>query len=103
MKRVIFYKCPVCGRSSSNKPEIKECYRKHGIQAEEVIYCGICGHGWYVNAWGEKEAVRRAKECEKEHVEKGEADSEGIRAFFLSGGAHGRAKILKGGKDNEKQ
>ena len=53
VKKVIFYECPVCGKSSSDRKEIERHYKTHTIRAKEVCYCGICGEGWYSNAWGE--------------------------------------------------
>lgn len=36
---VIYYKCPVCGRNSTNKKEIERHFRQqHQIKDDEVIY-----------------------------------------------------------------
>lgn len=79
---VIYYKCPVCGRNSTNKKEIERHFRQqHQIKDDEVIYCKICGAGWHVNAYGKKRAVEMAKECYKRHITAGDADETATRAF----------------------
>lgn len=91
----IYYKCPVCDQSSTSKQNIEQhFYKEHPIKAEEVIYCKICGAGWYVNAYGRARAQEKAKECFKKHIETGEMDEVGKRAFFLSKGVFGFTRIL---------
>ncbi len=94
---VIYYKCPVCGRNSTNKKEIERHFRQqHQIKDDEVIYCKICGAGWHVNAYGKKRAVEMAKECYKRHITAGDADETATRAFFLSKGVFGYVRIEDG-------
>ncbi len=94
---VTYYECPVCGKNSTSKPEIERHFRQHQIKADEVIYCKICGAGWYVNAYGKIGAQERAKECYKKHIEAGDADEVAARAFFLSKGAFGYVRMEASG------
>lgn len=76
---VTYYECPICGKNSTSKPEIERDFRQHQIKADEVIYCKICGAGWYVNAYGRIGAEEKA------------------RAFFLSKGAFGYVRVEASG------
>ncbi len=93
---VIYYECPVCGRYSTNKKEIEQHFRQHQIKADEVIYCKICGAGWYVNAYGKIRAKEKAEECYKKHIEARNADETAARAFFLSKGVFGYVRMESG-------
>lgn len=100
IKRVTYYKCPVCGMNSTDREAVQRHFRQHTIQAEEVVYCNICGQGWPVAAWGKRRATEKAEACQKKHQEEGNAEDTAARTFFLSGGAFGFPTIRKG--DNAK-
>ena len=91
---VTYYECPVCGKNSTNKKEIERHFRQHQIMDDEVIYCNICGAGWYVNAYGKIRAEKKAEECYKRHIEEGNADEVAAKAFFLSEGTFGYVKVI---------
>lgn len=91
---VTYYKCPVCGKNSTNKKEIERHFRQHQIKDDEVIYCNICGAGWHVNAYGKIRAKKEAEECYKRHIEEGDADEVATKTFFLSEGAFGYVKVI---------
>ena len=76
----IYYKCPV-------------------IKAEEIVYCTICGAGWYVGAHRREGAYKRAKECYKRHFVEGDADQTAGMTFFLSKGTLGYVRIYEGRKN----
>lgn len=91
---VTYYKCPVCGKNSTNKKEIEQHFKRHGIEEEEVIYCKTCGAGWDVNTYGRMRAKREAEECYKRHIEEGNADEVATETFFLSEGTFGYVKVI---------
>lgn len=101
-KRVTYYKCPVCGMNSTDRETVQRHFRQHTIQAEEVVYCNICGQGWYVGAWGEHGAIERAEACQKKHQKEGNTEDVAARTFFLSGGTFGFPTIKKGGKSDDR-
>lgn len=106
IKKVVFYECPVCGKSSSDRKEIEKHYKSHTIKAEEVCYCSVCGEGWYSNAWGAARAAEMARKCYQKHIDEGNIDEVATRAFFLSGGAFGYVKTFGKGEEhgeNEKK
>lgn len=94
---VTYYECPVCGKYSTSKQEIEKHFRQHQIKDDEVIYCKICGAGWYVNAYGKIRAKEKAEECYKKHIEAGDADEVAARAFFLSKGVFGYVRVEASG------
>lgn len=98
-KKITFWKCPVCGLNSSDRQKVQKHFeRSHTITAEEIVYCNICGAGWYVNAYGAAKASELANECYQKHMEAGECDEIAARTFFLSGGAFGYVQNIKGGR-----
>lgn len=100
MKQTIsatYYECPVCGKNSTSKHEIEKHFRQHQIKADEVIYCKICGAGWYVNAYGKQIAKEKAEKCYKKHIEAGNADEVAAKAFFLSKGVFGYVRVETSG------
>lgn len=105
MKQTIsatYYECPVCGKNSTSKQEIEQHFRQHQIKVDEVIYCKICGAGWYVNAYGKIKAREKAEECYKKHIEAGNADEVAARAFFLSKGVFGYVRVNEREEDKIK-
>lgn len=98
IKTRTFYKCPVCGKSSTDRGQIQRHFAQHTIIAEEIVYCSICGEGWYVNYWGERGARQKAA-CFLNHKKAGDIDETAARAFFLSGGEFGYPTS----KEREKQ
>ena len=95
----IYYKCPVCGRKSTSESKIERHLRQHHIKTEEIVYCTICGAGWYVEAYGRKTAYEMAKECYKRHFVEGDADQIAGMSFFLSKGTFGYVRIYEGRKN----
>jgi len=102
IKTRTFYKCPVCGKNSTDRGQIQRHFAQHTIIAEEIVYCSICGEGWYVDYWG-KDGARRKAACYEKHKEAGNMDETAARAFFLSGGDFGYPTVKKGGKDGENE
>ena len=100
IKKVVFYECPVCGKSSSDRKAIESHYKTHTIRSKEVCYCSICGEGWYSNAWGAARAAEMARKCYQKHIDEGNIDEVATRAFFLSGGAFGYVKTFGKGEEN---
>lgn len=98
IQKRIYYYCPVCRYNSTDREAVQRHFRTHTIRAEEVVYCNICGAGWYVNAYGEKGARDAAAACVRKHQEKGDADDVAAATFFLSEGAFGYIKKIKGGR-----
>lgn len=103
IKTRTFYKCPVCGKNSTDRGQIQRHFAQHTIIAEEIVYCSICGEGWYVDYWGKDGARRKAAACYEKHKEAGNMDETAARAFFLSGGDFGYPTVKKGGKDGENE
>lgn len=101
IKRATFYECPVCGYSSGDRKVIQQHLQSHPIITEEVVYCNICGAGWYVNAYGERGAKERAEECYQKHQRAGNMDEVAMRSFFMSGGRFGYTIIDEGEKDKK--
>lgn len=103
IKTRTFYKCPVCGKNSTDRGQIQRHFAQHTIIAEEIVYCSICGEGWYVDYWGKDGARRKAAACYEKHKEAGNMDETAARVFFLSGGDFGYPTVKKGGKDGENE
>lgn len=99
IQKRIYYHCPVCRYNSTDRKEVQRHFRTHTIQAEEVVYCNICGAGWYVSAYGEHGARERAAACVGKHQEEGNIDDVAAATFFLSEGAFGYPTVKKGGKE----
>lgn len=100
IRSVDYYCCPVCGESSTNSLEIQKHFQKHQIKVERVIYCNICGEGWYTRAYGEEEAKRRADQCCQSHIDDGSADVIARRTWLYTGGRLGYVKYVKGGRED---
>lgn len=92
IKKVTFYRCPVCGISSDNLKEVQEHLRAHTIKAEEWYYCRACGAGWSVSAYGPDQAAELARECYQKHIDEGNLTETAAETFFLSGGTFGWTK-----------
>lgn len=103
IKTRTFYKCPVCGKSSTDRGQIQRHFAQHTIIAEEIVYCSICGEGWYVNYWGERGARQKAAACFLNHKKAGDIDETAARAFFLSGGEFGYPTVKKGRNDGKNE
>ena len=96
VKTMTFYKCPVCGKNSTDRMEIQQHFSQHTIIAEEIVYCSICGEGWYTNVYGQRGARQRAENCYLNHKKAGDTDETATRAFFLTGGEFGYPIVKKG-------
>lgn len=96
MKVIKYHICPVCERRFASREAAELCRQKHQIRIEEICYCSTCGAGWYVNSYGPELAAKLAKECERKHRDNGDEESTAMRTYFLSGGAFGKPKCLKG-------
>ena len=96
IKKIRFYRCPVCGKNSTNCREIQEHYRKHTLETEEWVHCRACGAGWSATAWGPEKAEDRARKCYQEHIRKGELREVAARTFFATGGVFGFPEIVNG-------
>lgn len=89
----IYHECPVCGVQSTSKRKIEQHFRRHQIKTEELVYCTICGAGYYVSAYGKKRATEMARECYKRHFIEEEADQTAGETFFLTGGQFGYVRM----------
>ena len=96
----IFYKCPVCGKNSTDRKQIQQHFTQHTIIEEKIVHCSICGEGWYVSHWGERRAKQKAAACFLNHKKSGNMDETAAKAFFLSGGTFGYPTV-RGGKDDD--
>lgn len=90
---VIYHECPVCGIQSISKRKIEQHFRKHQIKTEELVYCTICGEGYYVRAYGKKRVTEKARECYKRHFVEEDADRTAGKTFFLTGGQFGYVRM----------
>lgn len=46
IKRVTYYRCPICEENSTNRAKIEMHFREaHQVRADKFICCGICGEG----------------------------------------------------------
>ena len=97
IKKVTFYRCPICGITSDNQKEIQDHFRNHAIQSEEWYFCRACGAGWSVSAHGPERAAEMARKCYQKHIDEGNLIDTAARTFFLSGGTFGFPVIRKGG------
>lgn len=96
MKLIKYYSCPVCQKSFASREDAQICRSKHQVEIKEICYCETCGAGWYVNNYGHELAAKLAKECEQKHRDNGNEESTAIQTYFLTGGALGISKYLKG-------
>ena len=96
IRKIRFYKCPVCGKYSTDRKEIQAHYKRHALETEEWIHCRACGAGWSVTAWGLERAENNARKCFREHICKDELREVAARTFFMTGGVFGFSEIVKG-------
>lgn len=89
MKIETIHKCPVCQRKYSTGDDARKCRDRHPPDVERWVFCEICGAGWNADYHGHN-AQKEAKECERIHHEKGEAEAVARKTFFMTGGQHGK-------------
>ena len=68
---------------------------QHTITEEKIVYCNICGAGWYVDAYGEIGARKQAEACYEKHKEAGNMDETARQTFFSTGGDFGYIQVIQ--------
>jgi len=90
MKIETYYECPICHSSWPTRSAAIACRNQHPVIEKRWANCEVCGQGWNIAYWGEKQAAELARKCEQEHEAKGETEELSRRTFFLSGGTKGK-------------
>lgn len=96
MKIETYYECPICHSSWPTRNEAITCRNQHPPIEKKWANCEVCGQGWNIAYWGEKQVAELARKCEQEHKDKGETEELSRVTFFLSGGTKGRYYPLTG-------